>query len=80
MYLTKIVDDLKIELEKLIKDIDKSVEDIKNWHSFYMPKLKGETLLKIMTTMKQRYDIHFIICPKKQMGEMIIKLLNCNKE
>lgn len=27
--LTKIVDDLKIELEKLIKDIDKSVEDIK---------------------------------------------------
>ena len=58
----------------------KSVEDIKNWHSSYMPKLKGETLLKIMTTMKQRYDIHFIICHKKQMGEMIIKLLNCNKE
>lgn len=27
--LTKIVDDLKIELEKLVKDIDKSIEDVK---------------------------------------------------
>ena len=53
----------------------KSVEDIKNWSSSYMPKLKGETLLKIMRTMKEKYGVRFIIVPKKNMAEMIIKLL-----
>ena len=53
----------------------KSVEDIKNWSSSYMPKLKGETLLKIMSTMKDKYGVRFIIVPKKNMGEMIMKLL-----
>jgi hypothetical protein len=33
-----------------------------------------------MNTMREKYGVRFIICPKKQMGEMIIKLLNCNKE
>lgn len=55
----------------------KSVEDIKNWSSSYMPKLKGETLLKIMNTMRKKYHVRFIIVPKKNMGEMIIKLLTC---
>ena len=53
----------------------KSLEDIKNWSSPHT-KVKGETLLKIMTTMKQKYGIRFIICEKKKMGEMIINLLN----
>ena len=52
----------------------KSLEDIKNWTSPHT-KVKGETLLKIMTTMKQKYGIRFIICEKKRIGEMIINLL-----
>lgn len=52
----------------------KSLEDIKNWSSPHT-KVKGETLLKIMTTMKERYGVRFIICEKKKMGQMIINLL-----
>lgn len=52
----------------------KTSEDIKNWSSPHT-KVKGETLYKIMCTMKERYDIHFIICPKKQMGAKIIHIL-----
>lgn len=53
----------------------KTIEDIKNWSSPHT-KVKGETLLKIMKTMKQRYNIRFIVCKKKDMGKYIIKLLN----
>ena len=53
----------------------KSLEDIKNWSSKYMPKVKGETLLKIMQTMKNKYNIRFIICAKKDMGKKIVELL-----
>lgn len=56
----------------------KSVEDIKNWSSSHT-KVKGETLLKIMVTMKQRYGVRFIICPRKDMGKKIISLLNGGK-
>lgn len=56
----------------------KGVQDIKNWKSKYT-KVKGETLYKIMATMKQKYGVRFIICDKKSMGEMIIKLLSCQK-
>ena len=52
----------------------KASDDIKNWASPHT-KVKGETLLKIMSTMKQRYGIRFIICEKKKMGEKIIELL-----
>lgn len=53
----------------------KSLEDIKNWSSPHT-KVKGEILLKIMSTMKERYGVRFMICEKKKMGEMIINLLN----
>ena len=53
----------------------KTLDDIKNWSSPHT-KVKGATLLKIMQTMKQRYNIRFIICPRKDMGKMIIKLLS----
>ena len=53
----------------------KTAEDIKKWRSPYT-KVKGETLLKIMSTMRKKYNIRFIICEKKKMGGMIIKLLN----
>ena len=56
----------------------KSVEDIKNWTSPHT-KVKGETLLKIMQTMKQKYNVRFIICERKKMGEKILKLLGGNK-
>lgn len=52
----------------------KSVEDIATWTSPHT-KVKGETLLKIMSTMKEKYGVRFIIVPKKNMGEMIMKLL-----
>ena len=57
----------------------KSLEDIKNWSSPHT-KVKGSILLKIMQTMKERYGVRFIICPRREMGEKILKLLkNENK-
>ena len=56
----------------------KSVEDIKNWSSVHT-KVKGITLLKIMVTMKQKYGVRFIICPRREMGKKIISLLNGGK-
>ena len=52
----------------------KTLEDIKNWSSPHT-KVKGEILLKIMMTMKEKYGVRFIIVPRKNMGEMIINLL-----
>lgn len=52
----------------------KKIEDIKNWSSPHT-KVKGTTLLKIMITMKKKYNIRFMIVPKKNMGETIVKLL-----
>lgn len=52
----------------------KTLDDLKNWRS-KRTKVKGETLVKIMKTMKERYDIRFIIVPKKEMGKKIINLL-----
>ena len=57
----------------------KSTEDIANWRSSHT-KVKGETLLKIMQTMAKKYNVRFIIVPKKNMGKMIIKLLGGNNE
>lgn len=56
----------------------KTFEDIKNWSSPHT-KVKGNVLLKIMQTMKQRYGVRFIICPRKDMGKKIIELLGDNK-
>lgn len=52
----------------------KSIEDIKNWSSPHT-KVKGTTLLKIMGTMSKKYNVRFIIVPKKNMGKKIIELL-----
>lgn len=52
----------------------KTVSDIENWSSPHT-KVKGSTLLKIMQTMKEKYNIKFIFVPKKNMGETIINLL-----
>ena len=57
----------------------KTIEDVKNWSSPHT-KVKGETLLKIMQTMKERYGVRFIICPRKDMGKRIIQLLKKGDE
>lgn len=56
----------------------KTIDDIKNWSSPHT-KVKGETLLKIMATMKKRYGVRFIIVSKKDMGAKIISLLEDKK-
>lgn len=53
----------------------KSIEDLQNWTS-KRTKVKGSVLLKIFQTMRQKYNVRFIICPKNKMGETIIKLLS----
>lgn len=52
----------------------KSIDDIAKWSSPHT-KVKGSTLLKTMVTMKNKYGVRFIICPRAKMGEYIIKLL-----
>ena len=59
----------------LIADNDiKTAEDIKGW-SNKNTKVKGETLLKVMTTFKKNHKCKFIIVPKKEMGSKIVELL-----
>ena len=64
----------------LIKDDKiKSIEDLQNWTS-KRTKVTGKTLYKVICTMKERYGVRFIICPRKDMGKKIIELLkNENK-
>jgi len=57
----------------------KTAEDIKNWSSPHT-KVRGSTLLKIMTTMKERYGVRFIICKRSEMGKRIVELLGGNNE
>jgi len=52
----------------------KTADDIKNWSSPHT-KVRGSTLLKIMTTMKERYGVRFIICKRAEMGKRIVELL-----
>lgn len=52
----------------------KTIEDIQNWKSPHT-KVKGSTLLKIMQTMKKKYNVRFIFCKRINMGKKIIELL-----
>ena len=52
----------------------KTVEDLQNWTS-KRTKVTGKTLYKVICTMKKRYNVRFIICPRKDMGKKIIELL-----
>ena len=56
----------------------RTVDDIKNWSSPHT-KVKGETLLKIMNTMRKKYDVHFVISSRKNMGRSIIWFLRGRK-
>lgn len=55
----------------------KTLEDLQNWSS-KRTQVKGATLLKIFKTMKERYNVKFILVPKKNMGRKIIELLGGN--
>lgn len=57
----------------------KTVEDLQNWTS-KRTKVTGKTLYKVICTMKERYNVRFIICPRKDMGRKILEILkNENK-
>jgi ribosome-associated protein len=52
----------------------KTIEDLQNWSS-KRTRVKGSTLIKVFKTMKERYNVRFILVPKKDMGKKIIELL-----
>lgn len=52
----------------------KTIQDLENWTS-KRTKVKGSTLIKVFKTMKERYNVRFILVPKKDMGKKIIELL-----
>lgn len=52
----------------------KTLDDLKSWSSPYT-KVKGETLLKIMTTFSKNHEVKFLIVPKKEMGAKVYSIL-----
>ena len=52
----------------------KADTDVASWQSS-KTKVKGKTLLKIMNTMAQRYNVNFVLCEKKNIGKLITKYL-----
>lgn len=57
----------------------KTIQDLENWTS-KRTKVKGSTLIKVFKTMKERYNVRFILVPKKDMGKKIIELLGGKNE
>lgn len=57
----------------------KTKEDLINWSS-NKTKVKGSVLVKVMKTMKERYNVRFIIVPKKEVGNKVIELLGGKNE
>ena len=52
----------------------KTIDEVANWSST-RTKVKGETLMKIMNTMSERYGVEFIFTTKERAGEKILELL-----
>lgn len=76
---------IKKELEKskeigceefifLIKSNIKSIDDLINWTST-KTKVKGSVLVKVMSTMRERYGCRFIFITKENAPKKIIELL-----
>jgi hypothetical protein len=57
----------------------KSIKDLQEWKST-RTRVKGSMLVKVMSTMRERYGCRFIICKKNEMGKYILKLLGGNNE
>ena len=62
-----------IKLIFLIEE-DYTFETLKNWTS-KRTQVKGETLVKAMLTMQERYGIEFVFCDKEDAGKKIIEIL-----
>lgn len=52
----------------------KNVDEVINWES-KRTKVKGETLMKIMKTMSNKYDVEFVFTTKENAGEKVLNLL-----
>lgn len=52
----------------------KSIDEVIKWSST-RTKVKGETLMKIMNTMSERYGVEFIFTTKENAGAKVIELL-----
>lgn len=57
----------------------KGVDEVVNWSS-KRTKVKGETLMKIMKTMNERYNVEFMFTTKEKAGKKIIELLTEKEE
>ena len=51
-----------------------SIEEVNNWSST-RTRVKGETLAKIIKTMKERYNVEFMFTKKELAGATILELL-----
>ena len=51
-----------------------TIDDVITWSS-KRTRVKGETLMKIMNTMKERYNVEFVFTKKELAGATILKLL-----
>ena len=57
----------------------KTIEDLQSWSS-KRTQVKGSTLIKVFKTMKEKYNVRFLLVPKKDMGKKIIELLGGKNE
>ena len=57
----------------------RKVEDVKRWKSKYS-QVKGETLMKAMKTMEERYGVSYILDKEANIGFHIYNLLTYKKE
>ncbi len=57
----------------------RKVEDVKRWKSKYS-QVKGETLMKAMKTMEERYGVSYILDKEENIGFHIYNLLTYKKE
>lgn len=53
----------------------KSIKDLQEWEST-RTRVKGSVLVKVMSTMKERYGCRFIICKKDDVGKKILDLFS----
>lgn len=53
----------------------KSIKDLQEWEST-RTKVKGSVLVKVMSTMRERYGCRFIICKKNDVGKKILELFS----
>ena len=63
----------------LIKSNIKSADDLINWTST-KTKVKGSALVKVMSTMKERYGCRFIFTTRANAPKKILELLESESE